>query len=357
MESTSKEIILITGITGFIGSWIGKVFSENALGEFRIRASVRSIKKTEVLRKEYGDELFNQLEFVEADLNNKESLFKAVEGVKYIIHVASPIPGAINVSGEEMLRGARDGMNTIIEAALQNKVKRIVITSSFSTILGDHWRRSERDHIYTEEDFAPMTTPDGYARSKITQETIAREFLKNQKPGEDGYMLEMLTIHPTFVIGPTLIPERNSTVEAIAKIVNRQIPGIPNFQHPFVDVRDVAMAHYLAFKTPGISGGRFIIDMAPINMQEVADILHNELRQYGYRCQNRRIGYCPIKIASWFDPQVKIILPWINGNIRSTNQKSIDILGMQYTRDLKQTVIDTGYSLIDKGLVPDKRKK
>ena len=49
-------------------------------------------------------------------------------------------------------------MNSIIEAALKNKVKRIVVTSSFSTILGDHWRRDERDHVYTEEDFAPIAT-------------------------------------------------------------------------------------------------------------------------------------------------------------------------------------------------------
>jgi len=79
-----------------------------------------------------------------------------------------------------MIRGARDGMNTIIEAALKNKVKRIVVTSSFSTILGDHWRKGDRDHIYTEDDFAPMElTQDGYARSKITQETIIRDFLRN----------------------------------------------------------------------------------------------------------------------------------------------------------------------------------
>ena len=97
MESsnTNKEIILITGITGYIGAWVGKVFADHALPDYRIRASIRTIKKTEVLKKEYGEEAFNQIEFVEADLNNKESLFKAVEGVKYIIHVASPIPGAV----------------------------------------------------------------------------------------------------------------------------------------------------------------------------------------------------------------------------------------------------------------------
>lgn len=94
MEST-KELVLITGITGFIGSWVGKEFLNSAKDKYKIRASVRSLanqKKLDPLRKEYGED-FNQIEFVEADLTNKESLIKAIEGVKYIIHIASPIAG------------------------------------------------------------------------------------------------------------------------------------------------------------------------------------------------------------------------------------------------------------------------
>ena len=61
MES-KKELVLITGITGFIGSWVGKEFLINNKDKFKIRASVRSLanqKKLEPLRKEYGEEAFN----------------------------------------------------------------------------------------------------------------------------------------------------------------------------------------------------------------------------------------------------------------------------------------------------------
>ena len=61
MES-SKEKILITGITGYIGSHVGKIFLENIESKYKIRASVRSLtnlKKLEPLKIAFGEEAFN----------------------------------------------------------------------------------------------------------------------------------------------------------------------------------------------------------------------------------------------------------------------------------------------------------
>lgn len=54
--------------------------------------------------------------------------------------------------------------------------------------------------------------------------------------------------------------------------------------------------------------------------------------------------------------QVELILPMIDVDFSADNTKSKEILGMEYKIDLKQTIIDMGYSLIEKGLVPDLRK-
>ena len=73
MESR-KAVLLITGITGYIGSQVGLIFLQNREAEgYQIRASVRSLKnkdKLEPLRKAYGEEAYNQIDFVEADLTN-----------------------------------------------------------------------------------------------------------------------------------------------------------------------------------------------------------------------------------------------------------------------------------------------
>ena len=170
VEATQSEIILITGITGYIGSHVGLVFLDKCLGTYKIRASVRSLanlSKLEPLKFAFGEERFNQIQFVEADLNDEASLERAVEGVSYIIQVASPIPGATTPTEAQMIAGATTGMKAIINASVKNKVKRLVVTSSVATIIGGVWKASAGDPNYTEADVAPAESADSYAKSKI----------------------------------------------------------------------------------------------------------------------------------------------------------------------------------------------
>jgi len=67
-----------------------------------------------------------------------------------------------------------------------------------------------------------------------------------------------VTVHPSIVIGPTLIGERSSSVELIGKIMRGETEGAVRAQMGFVDVRDVALIHYLALEKPGISGARIL---------------------------------------------------------------------------------------------------
>lgn len=145
-------------------------------------------------------------------------------------------------------------------------------------------------------------------------------------------MTEVVTLHPTFVIGPTLISERNSSPEGIAKIMSRNIPGIPAMSCPSVDVRDVALGHVRALLAPNMNGKRILLNNQSARLTDFADMLDAEFRKHGYRVQTRRIGYCPLKIASFFDAQVKTILPLIGLEITADNKLSQELLGIDYTR-------------------------
>ena len=89
-------------------------------------------KKLDPIKKAFGD-LFNRLEIVQMDLTSKDSIVNAMKGVDILIHVASPIGEAENTY-EVYIKPAQDGANAFIEAAEANKVKKIVVTSSITTI-------------------------------------------------------------------------------------------------------------------------------------------------------------------------------------------------------------------------------
>lgn len=168
----------MTGVTGYVGSHVVKMLLDD--GIFKIRATVRSLantKKLDPLKKAFGIEKYNTIEFVEADLLDKAALNKAIEGVNYIIHVANPLPGAIKLSDDDMIRPAKEGMLTILEAACQNQVKKLIVTSSLGAMVGGVWKRATGVHHYTEADFAPPEGADGYGQSKIAQEKVIREYI------------------------------------------------------------------------------------------------------------------------------------------------------------------------------------
>lgn len=170
VESSSQELIFITGITGYLGSHVALSLFNTYGTRFKLRASVRSLankNKLEPLRKAFGEENYSLIEFVEADLSSKDALFKAIEGAAYIIHVANPLPGTQKISEEQMIQPAIQGMKTIIEASLQHKVKRIVVTSSLASVMGGVWKKGTGDNLYSEKDFAPPEGADAYGRSKI----------------------------------------------------------------------------------------------------------------------------------------------------------------------------------------------
>ena len=63
-----------------------------------------------------------------------------------------------------------------------------------------------------------------------------------------------------------------------------------------------------------------------------------------------------MKFVSYFDQQIKLLLPYVGKELKIENNRSVKELGIEY-RDLKKTIIETGYSFVEKGVVQDKVNK
>mmetsp|Transcript_4733 Transcript_4733/g.3383 ORF Transcript_4733/g.3383 Transcript_4733/m.3383 type:complete len:88 (+) Transcript_4733:548-811(+) len=83
---------------------------------------------------------------------------------------------------------------------------------------------------------------------------------------------------------------------------------MPVIQIPIVDVRDVARMHLLAVQVKEAAGQRIISNGRSLWFREIAVILHEK---YGheYKFKTGELKYCTAKLASFFDPSVKLIIP------------------------------------------------
>ena len=136
MVESSKKKVVITGITGFLGSHVCDYFLKD--GSFEVRGTVRDKNnetKLAPLRKAFGEN-FNKLELVEADLLKPETIDEAIKGCDYVIHTASPFPIEEPKDENVLIRPAVEGTLAAVKAAHKYKVKRIVITSSVAAIMG-----------------------------------------------------------------------------------------------------------------------------------------------------------------------------------------------------------------------------
>eukprot|EP01134_Creolimax_fragrantissima_P001533 CFRG1533T1 len=341
------ETVLLTGTSGFIALNILKLLLE--AGEFKVRGTVRNLSNTErnkPIENLVPDAKF-PVELVEADLTSDKGWDEAVKGCHYILHTASPFFSAQGSEGyKSLVKPALEGTERVLKAAAAHGsiVKRIVLTSSIGSIAyGVH---HDTDYVYTEQDWTNTDEADVYYVSKTLAEKRAWEFVEKNK----GHKFELATINPGLVVGK-YYGHPGTSVDLIKDLLNGKFPMIPSLNMASVDVYDVALAHIKAMTVPEAAGERFILSARDIWVAEIAKILDDEFRPQGYKLPTRMMPYFVGKLLSFFMPQMKtVMLDW--GKTKRTNNDKVPrILGVQYT-DLKKSIVNTAYCLIEKGAVP-----
>ncbi|KAH9475832.1 Putative uncharacterized oxidoreductase [Psilocybe cubensis] len=261
----SKQLILVTGISGFIG---GHVAEELLKHGFRVRGTVRGAKyHTFVNTVKRPD-----LEFVEVDDVVTGDFTKALEGVEGVIHTACPLPGKKNL--EELLSIAVQGTLNVVRQAQQAGVKKIVVTSSFGALLSPTHMPAFHGINFTENMWGEVDDQEleknkdekyyVYFTAKIKAERALWAFASEHPE------LEVATILPGCAIGPYAqtfpLPANSDTMatnDFVLLVLSKQEPPFaPNWM---VDVRDVGKAHVLALEKlplPSEDPKRFTVNSA-----------------------------------------------------------------------------------------------
>ncbi|WGS63894.1 UDP-N-acetylglucosamine 4,6-dehydratase (inverting) [Marinitoga aeolica] len=125
--------LLITGGTGSFGKMFTKILLES-YDPKKIIIYSRDEFKQDVMRKElmfkYPDKM-NKLRFFIGDVRDKERLYRAFDGVDYVIHAAAmkQVP-ACEYNPFEAIKTNIHGAQNIIDAAIDRGVKKVVALST-----------------------------------------------------------------------------------------------------------------------------------------------------------------------------------------------------------------------------------
>ena len=354
MESTSindplSETVLITGITGFLGSQI----ANNLLNRgFKVKGTVRSLKNEEKLSPIYKLPNQQNLKLVEANLLDETCWDNIVSDVTYILHVASPFFLAVPKNEDEIIQPAVKGTMSVLKAAAKNdKIKHIVITSSIASIFSSYTTGSK---TYTEEDWPNIDKLKPYNKSKALAEKEAWKFYEKEKEireKSNKKMFKLTTICPGYIFGPSLVKTGFASGDIIRQIITGEMLGIPNIKFCIVDVRDCAESHIRAMLSDITDGQRYICASEKgLWARDISKLLRDNYEKYGYKCTKMNVPNFLIYTYSFFNGQAAATYPLLNADNNFDNSKIKRDLKITF-RTPEEAVLSMAQSLIDLGIV------
>lgn len=246
------EKILITGASGFIGSFI----VEEALTRgMETWAAVRPGSSRQFLTDD-------RIRFVELDLASEEVLKQQLQGLSfdYVVHAAGVTKC---LDRQDFFRTNTEGTQHLVRAlmALGMPLKRFVYISSLS-VMGAIREGQPYTEIRDDDEPRPNTA---YGQSKLQAERWLDEV--------DG--LPYVVLRPTGVYGP-----RERDYYMMAKSIQQHLDFAVGYRRQditFVYVSDVVQAVFLALER-GQTGHRYFLSDGEVYQSTTfSDLLHKEL--------------------------------------------------------------------------------
>ena len=338
MES---DLVLVSGASGYVaGHCILQLLDRG----YRVRGTLRSLPRGDevrgwLTRARGGLDPGGSLAFVEAELTEPAGWDAAMESVRYVLHVASPLPSTMPKDPESLIRPARQGTLNVMRAAARASVQRVVQTSSTAAVT--YGCDDPNSRIFTEADW---TDPDhrdnvAYTRSKTLAERAAwAELPKLSRP------LEWVAIQPGLVLGPVLDKDASASVQVVVVLLNGSLPGVPRFGYAVVDVRDLADLHILAMAAPQAAGQRYIGSGPFVSMADIASVLRRRVGDGAHKIPTRKLPDALVRLTSVFDPVVRGQLFELGKVRQASSEKAERELGWR-PRPIEETIVDTAVSL------------
>lgn len=249
----SKKI-LVTGGTGFLGSYIIKLLVEKG---YTVRALRRSSKLPFWISSSIFDSTSSRMvEWVEGDVLDIVALEDAMEGIDTVIHSAALV-SFIKKERKEMYKVNVDGTANVVNVALEKNVRRFIHISSVAAL----GRTANGGSVNEEKKWEDSKVNTHYAISKFKAEL---QTWRGLNEGLNGVIL-----NPSTILG---YGDWNNSSCAIFKNIYNGFKWYTAGINGFVDVEDVAKATLLLMESD-ITEQRYIINGDSWSFKKLQDTI------------------------------------------------------------------------------------
>ncbi len=243
-----SDLALVTGASGFVGSAVARLLAARG---YRVRVLVRATSPTVNLDRQ-------GFEIIEGDMRNAQSVRDAMANVRHLFHVAADYRLWAR-DREEIVRNNLDGTRTVMEAALEAGVEKVVYTSSVATLKPLPDTPADETSRHSE-----ASAIGAYKRSKVVAERVVEGMV-----AERG--LPAVIVCPSTPIGPRDV-KPTPTGRIIVEAANGRMPAFVDTGLNLVHVDDVAEGHLLALAR-GRPGEAYILGGENVSLKAMLDTI------------------------------------------------------------------------------------
>jgi dihydroflavonol-4-reductase len=241
----NKDLMLITGAAGFIGSAVARAALHAG---YPVRLLVRA---TSPRRNLEGLDA----EIAEGDMRDRAAVGRALAGVRWLLHVAADYRLWAR-DPDQIGRNNIEGAQTVMGAALAAEVERVVYTSSVATLRVDPSTESSDE----EAPLAMHEAIGAYKRSKVEAERLVDCMVAFQG-------LPAVIVNPSTPVGARDV-RPTPTGRIVVEAARGRMPAYVETGLNLVDVEDVAQGHLLALER-GQVGERYILGGDNLMLREL----------------------------------------------------------------------------------------
>ncbi len=237
-----SDTVLVTGASGFVGAAVARAAVARG---FRVKVLMRAAAN-------HANIAGLDVEAITGDMRDEASMTRALDGVRYLFHVAADYRLWAR-DPNEIARNNLEGARAVMGAAKAAGVERIVYTSSVAALKPVNGMAVDETSRHT-----PQSVIGAYKLSKLLAEREVERRIAEEA-------LPCIIVSPSTPIGQRDI-KPTPTGRIIVEMANGKMPAFLDTGLNLAHVEDVAEGHFLALEK-GRIGENYILGGEDVPLQ------------------------------------------------------------------------------------------